>query len=334
MATIYEVSKLAGVSLATVSRVMNNNSRVSPKNREKVQQAMKLLGYKPNSIAQSLASNRSNSIGIMVSELNGSFYGLMTGAIEKKFRAYGKHVIITPGHCDMEKEREGIEFLISRRCDALILHVEAVSDEYLIELSKGDTPIIILSRYVNEIADRCISLNNESGGYLATKALIDAGHKKIAYIAGPLFKTDSTDRLNGHKRALREANLQMDDRLLYVGDFREVGGMEGLQHFIDNNFDFSAVVCANDEMASGAMKYAREHDYNLPEDLSIVGFDNIIFANYLYPTLSTINNPIGEMGCMAASMILESIYNEKNIGEIKHAFEPCFISRNSIAQLN
>lgn len=334
MATIYEVSKLAGVSLATVSRVMNKNARVSDKTRDKVLQAMKQLGYKPNSIAQSLASNRSNSIGIMVSELSGSFYGLMTEAIEAKLRAFGKHVIITPGHCDMDKEREGIEFLISRKCDALILHVEAVSDEYLIELSKGDTPIILISRYVSQIAERCISLNNELGGYLATQALINAGHQQIAYIAGPLYKADATDRLNGHKRALAEANIAFNDKLLHVGDFKETGGMEGLKHFIDNKLDFTALVCANDEMASGAMKFAREQNFQLPEDLSIVGFDNIIFANYLYPTLTTINNPAGEMGCMAAKMILKTIYHEKNIGEIQHTFEPSIINRNSITVLN
>ena len=116
MATIYEVSKLAGVSLATVSRVINKNPQVSDKTRDKVLQAMEQLDYRPNSIAQSLASNRSNSIGIIISELSGSFYGLMTAGIEAELRAAGKHVIITPGHSELDKEKESIEFLISRNC--------------------------------------------------------------------------------------------------------------------------------------------------------------------------------------------------------------------------
>jgi LacI family transcriptional regulator len=130
MATIYEVSKLAGVSLATVSRVMNNNANVSDATRKKVTLAMEELGYRPNSIAQSLASNCSNSAGLLVSELKGPFYGPMMSGIENTLRKQGKHVIITAGHSDAEREQQGIEFLISRNCDALILHVEAVSDEY------------------------------------------------------------------------------------------------------------------------------------------------------------------------------------------------------------
>jgi len=145
MATIYEVSELAGVSLATVSRVMTKNAKVSDKTRIKVEVAMEKLAYRPNSIAQSLASSRSNSIGILVSELNGPFFGEMMAGIESELRLANKHVIITTGHSDEAKEKEGIEFLIGRNCDALIIHVEAVSDEYLIELSKGKTPIFIIS---------------------------------------------------------------------------------------------------------------------------------------------------------------------------------------------
>ena len=134
MATIYEVSKLAGVSLATVSRVTSNNALVSDKTRQKVLDAMAQLGYRPNSIAQSLASKRTNSVGILVSELHGPFFGQMMAGIETELRAAGKHVIITTGHSEEDKEKEGIEFLKSRNCDALIVHVEAVSDEYLKDL--------------------------------------------------------------------------------------------------------------------------------------------------------------------------------------------------------
>jgi LacI family transcriptional regulator len=331
MATIYEVSKLAGVSLATVSRVMNKNTKVSEKTRIKVEEAMKALKYRPNSIAQSLASNRSNSIGVLVSELHGPFFGQMMAGIESELRAAGKHVIITPGHSEEDKEKEGIEFLISRNCDALIIHVEAVSDEYLIELSKGKTPVFLMSRHVDELVDNCISLDNELGGYLATKSLIELGHKDIAYIAGPQFKTDASTRLMGHKRALAEFNIPFYESLLYIGDFKETGGSEGLKHFIDKKLSFSALICANDEMASGAMKYAREHGYNLPDDLSIIGFDNVVFANYLYPKLTTIDNPVNEMGNMAAKLVLKNIYSVKDLS-IQHLFSPNLISRNSSTQ--
>ena len=330
MATIYEVSKLAGVSLATVSRVMNKNARVSDKTKQKVLDAMDTLGYRPNSIAQSLASSRSNSVGILVSELHGPFFGQMMAGIEAELRSAGKHVIITTGHSEEDKEKDGIDFLISRNCDAIIVHVEALTDEYIIELSKGKTPIYLMSRLVDEISDNCIHLDNELGGYLATKTVIENGHTDIAYIAGPQFKADASNRLLGHKRALADHNLEFDESLFFIGDFKETGGSDGLKYFIDNNFAFSALVCANDEMASGAMKYARDHGYNLPDDLSVIGFDNVIFTNYLYPTLTTINNPVDEMGHMAARLVLKDVYQQKNL-EISRVFEPTMIKRNSVA---
>jgi len=330
MATIYEVSNLAGVSLATVSRVINKNTRVSDKTRQKVEDAMQKLGYRPNSIAQSLASNCTNSVGILVSELHGPFFGQMMAGIEAELRAAGKHVIITTGHSEEDKEKEGIDFLISRNCDALIVHVEALTDEYLIELTKGKTPIYFMSRIISELEENCIHLNNELGGYLAAKAVIAKGHTNIAYITGPEFKPDSQDRLAGHKRALAENNLPFNEELYFVGDFKETGGRDGIKHFLNKQLYFTALVCANDEMASGAMTYAREHDFSLPQDLSIIGYDNIIFSRHIYPKLTTIDNPVYEMGHMAAKLILKNVYKHKNIS-IKHSFEPTLISRDSIA---
>jgi LacI family transcriptional regulator len=333
MATIYEVSKLAGVSLATVSRVINKNSRVSDKTRQKVEQAMKELGYRPNSIAQSLASNSTNSVGILVSELHGSFFGEMMAGIEAELRAAGKHVIITTGHSEEEKEKDGIEFLISRNCDAIILHVEAVTDDYLINLSKGKIPVYLMSRLVDGLKQSCISLDNELGGYLATQAVIEQGHKDIAYIAGPKLKADSTDRFAGHMRALSEYNIAVNEELYFEGDFRETGGNDGLKQFLDNKQIFTALVCGNDEMASGAITYAREQGLSLPKDLSIIGFDNINFARHTYPKLTTIENPVNLMGHMAAKLVLKNVYGRKAI-PITHSFKPTLVTRDSLYCVN
>ena len=329
MATIYEVSKLAGVSLATVSRVTNKNIRVSDKTKKKVEDAMAELDYRPNSIAQSLASSRTNSVGIMVSELQGPFFGQMMAGIEEELREAGKYVIITTGHSEEKREKEGIDFLLSRNCDALIVHVEALSDEYLLQLNKRDTPIYFMSRYIEGLQDNCISLNNELGGYLSTQHIIAQGHKQIAYIAGPQFKPDSQDRLLGHKRALKENDMVFNPDLYFEGNFTEAGGRNGIKSLLDSKSVFSALVCANDEMASGAMTYAREHDIKLPEALSIIGFDNIIFSQHIYPKLTTIDNPVFEMGHMAAKLVLKDCY-QKNKIKIKHFFEPTLIIRDSV----
>ncbi|BAJ01492.1 LacI family DNA-binding transcriptional regulator [Shewanella violacea] len=332
MATIYDVSVLAGVSLATVSRVMNKNTKVSEKTENKVLDAMKQLDYRPNAIAQSLASSRSNSIGVLVSELHGPFYGAMMSGIEAELRTAKKHVIIAAGHSDEESEKEGIEFLIDRRCDALILHVEAVSDEYLIELSQGSTPIVLINRYIAELKDSCIYLDNQLGGYLATKAMIESGHTALAYISGPFWKVDTQARLAGYKQALAESGLEFDPSLVYEGDYLETGGSRGFQALMKAERSFTALVCANDEMAAGAMDAARQLNVEIPSQVSIVGFDNIILANYIYPKLSTINYPIAEMGHMAARWVLRNTYKNKSLS-IKNMFNPALILRDSISSL-
>ncbi|OHU88081.1 MULTISPECIES: LacI family DNA-binding transcriptional regulator [Pseudoalteromonas] len=328
MATIYQVSELAGVSLATVSRVMNNNTRVSDKTKQKVLKAMAELGYQPNSIAQSLASNRSNSVGVLVSELHGPFFGDMMSAIEDTLRLEGKHTIITSGHSDEERECASIEFLLGRKCDALILHAEAVSDEYLLSLESRGIEFVLINRYIEQIKNRCIRLDNKQGGYLATQHLINLGHRNLAYISGPKWKQDAQERLQGHKQALADAGISFDEVLCFEGDYRQSSGSKGLDWLRAHAPEFSGVICANDEMASGVMTRARQLNLDVPSELSVVGFDNIIYASYLYPTLTTIDYPIYEMGRMAAKYILKQVYEKKNL-DIKSVFVPKLKVRDS-----
>ena len=329
MATIYEVSKLAGVSLATVSRVINDSGKVTPKTREKVLAAIEELGYRPNSMAQSLASKRSNSVGILIPELHGPFFGVMLSSIEKELRDADKRVIITAGHSDENKERDCIEFLLGSSCDALILHVYSVSHEYLVELNKGPVPIIVLNNYVPEMPDNCIFLDNEHGGYLATKALLDHGHTSLAYISGPHWKSDSFKRLSGHKRALQERDLTFDEKLVVEGDFEEASGRAAMLQLLSLNVPFTGVVCANDEMAAGAMDTARKQGLKVPDDISVIGYDNVNFTHYLHPKLSSIGCRISEMGQMAARSVLKNAYGRTDL-EIQNSFKPRLVLRDSI----
>lgn len=329
MATIYDVSQLAGVSLATVSRVMNKNTNVSDKTRQRVLDAMEKLGYRPNTFAQSLASNCSNSVGVLVSQLDGPYYGPMMAEIESSLRLENKHVIIAVGHSDAAQEKDSVEFLLDRGCDALILDVEAVSDEYLINLSKGPTPIVLINRYIEQISERCIYLQNEVGGYMATKHLIMQGHRHIAYISGPAKKHDAIERLVGHKRALSEANVEFTSALCFEGDYSEESGATGMTYLLQQRSKkpFTAVVCANDQMVSGAISVCLESGMRIPHDLSFVGYDNIPFARYISPKLTTVNNPIHEMGKMAALWLLKNLYN-KNI-DVNNVFMPELVIRES-----
>jgi LacI family transcriptional regulator len=270
-----------------------------------------------------------NCVGLLVSELSGPFYGAMLSAIEETLRDAGKFTIVTAGHNDATREQQAVQFLAGRNCDALIIHAEALSDESLTDLASGSIPVVIMNRAVPGLADRCISLDNRRGGYLATKLLLRHGHHDIAYISGPLQWHDAAERLAGHKRALAEVGLNLDERLLYEGDFLESGGGAGLAQLLDQQVPFSALVCANDEMAVGAMGVARARGLNIPADLSIVGFDNAPISRYVHPKLATVDYPIAEMSRMAANWVLRNVYDDETV-ELQHMFEPSVIERETV----
>lgn len=329
MATIYEVSKLAGVSLATVSRVTNGNTPVSERTKQKVLAAMEQLNYRPNSIAQSLASNKTDTIGYVVPELHGSFFGSMMSGSDKVLRKAHKHMFIAPGHSTEKDEKEAIEVLLGRRCDALILHLEAIGDDYLINLAEQNIPFVVVNRYIEEISEHCICLDNQLGAYLATQELIKQGHKAIAYIAGSLWKADAKDRLEGHKKALREAGIPYNVKLMYEGDFQGHAGEEGINELLKRGIPFTAVACANDEMASGAINALRDKGLIIPDDVSVVGFDNVEYSSYLSPKLTTVNYPMADIGRMAASWILNNVYGNNSM-ELTHIVRPELVRRNSV----
>ncbi len=330
MATIYDVCREAGVSMATVSRVINGSESVRPSTREKVMSAMTQLGYSPSSIAQSLASKLTNSVGIQVSELTGPFYGPMMSGINEELHLANKQGLITSGRSDLEREKQGIEALIRRQCDALILHVEAVSDEYLIELNKRKVPFVLVNRYIDEIAEQCITLDNLHGGYIATKHLLELGHRDIAYVTGLIWKTDTADRLSGHKKALEEAGVPFNDALYYEGDFTRESGIAAVEQLLESGQHFSAIVCANDEMASGVLTRIREAGCQIPEEVSVMGYDDINLASYLYPRLTTIKYPIEEMAAMAAKWVLKNVYQQEL--EVIRSFTPKLVLRDSCVE--
>ncbi|MEC9480847.1 MAG: LacI family DNA-binding transcriptional regulator, partial [Pseudomonadota bacterium] len=303
MPTIYQVAERAGVSLSTVSRVLNGKASVNKVLKERVEKAVKELNYRPNSVARSLANNRTDSVGVLVPELHAPFFGDLMQAVESTLRAADKHVIISVGRNCLETEKDAVEFLISRNCDALIMHAEALSDEYLLELNQSKLPVALVNRQVEGLPEACTSLDNEKGGYLATRHLLELGHKDIAYISGPTDKCDASLRLEGHKRALSEAGLPTNPQLIFNGDYSEEDGKIGLLELMARDVPFTALVCANDWMASGAISCARDLGMSLPHDLSVVGFDDVVFAHHVFPRLTTVSNPIAEMAEMSAKYI-------------------------------
>lgn len=330
MATIRDVSEFAGVSQATVSRVVNGSTRVSHDKKMSVEKAIKKLGYRPNSIAQALASSRTGSIGVVVPELAG-FYSGMLQAIEDQLRRFGYHLVVTAGSNDEEGQKQAIDFLLSRRVDALILHTQDVSDDYLIDLEAQGIQLALVNRLVPELNSSCIELDNELGANIATKYLIDMGHREIACITGPLSKSDARGRLQGYRDALEEAGIEYSESRVVEAGFTEETGASAMNKLLNRHCRFSAVFAANDHMAFGAFGEMKKANLLVPEDVSLVGFDNILFARYLTPGLTTIDFPIEQMSTEAVQLILQKLIKKKT--EVDFKLSPSLVIRESVKKL-
>ena len=332
MITIKEVSELAQVSQATVSRALNGHSTVKEANKIKVFAAIEKLGYKPNAFAQALASNRSNSIGMLVGSLDGPFYGPLMHNTEDIVRQKNVHLVVTSGHESKDKEKDSIRFLQSRQVDGLIIHSDMLSDQELIEITKKTPATIILNRYIPELAKQCIRIDNELGGYLATMYLLESGHSKIACVTGQLGKIDSRDRLQGYRHALTEYGVAYAESLIEDGRFDHSGNHGKIRRLLDRADEITAIFCQNDNIALAAYDVCSERGLTVGEDISIVGFDNDTYSQHIRPGLTTINFPVKEMGIEAANAILSLINNEAY--ELKNKLSPTLVIRNSVKKLN
>ncbi|MCW8329166.1 LacI family DNA-binding transcriptional regulator [Photobacterium sp. SDRW27] len=331
MITIKEVSELAQVSQSTVSRALNGHPTVKESNKAKVFAAIEELGYKPNAFAQALASSRSNSIGMLVGSLDGPFYGPLMHTAEDTVRKKNLHLIVTSGQESHDKEADSIRFLQSKQVDGLIIHSDKLSDDEIIKVAKQTTSTIILNRYIPELSDKCICIDNELGGYLATKHLLEYGHTKIACITGQLSKIDSRDRLQGYRNALAEFGIKYDANLIVEGRFDHEGNHEAVRRLLDRDSEITAIFCQNDNIALATYDVCSERNITVGQDLSIVGFDNDTYSQHIRPRLTTINFPVREMGIEAAKAVLSLLNNDSYL--LKDKLTPELIIRDSVKKI-
>ena len=331
MPTIRDVSQLAKVSQATVSRVLNGTVPVSPTKRAAVLEAIAQLGYQPNAFARSLATNRSRAIGALVSELSSAVYGDIVRGIEAVVEARGLHMVVSSGHARSDLERRSFAFLKERRTDALIVQVDATSEgELATWVRQSGLPVVVVGRHIPAIAERCVYLDNVAGGALATRHLLERGHRRIAHIAGLMRITDARDRLTGYRQALAENDLPFEDVLVAEGGFVEDGGYRAMLQLLERDAGFTAVFAANDQSAAGALKALRETGLRVPDDISLVGFDDLLIAHYLFPALTTVIQPFAEMGQAAAWLALTALGIDDD-KEVTRRFDPVLVERDSVA---
>ena len=339
MTTIKEVSLRAKVSPATVSRVLTGNAVVADTTRLRVLTAVQELGYRPNMFARGLVTNRSHSIGVVVNELSSPYFGALLGGIEEATEEAGMHLSVSSGHARLGSERRAVEFLQQRHADALIVYLEETPDEEIIGWAKGVPPLVLVGRYVAELAHVSVHLDNELGGFMATRHLLERGHTRVAHITGPLRHHDSRARLAGYRRALEEARLPFNERLVVEGNFQEYGGQQAATKLLlrapPGEGGLTAIFAANDQTAAGALRSLRERGVRVPTDVSLIGYDDIIFARFLEPELTTVRQPLRAMGRATAELALAALRGGVTASkEVQRRFEPTLIQRSSVATVN
>ncbi len=241
MATIKDVAKLAGVSIATASRVINNAPHTSEAAIVAVKEAMQSLGYRPNANARALVSKSSHTIGVLVNDVSAPFFGTMVKAIDTVACEQGKQLLIGSGYHDANKERNAIELLINSRCESLVVHSKGMSDQELVSLADEIPAMVVINRVVKGIESRCIALDNHRGSYLATEFLIRSGHKHIGYICSSHNIDDAKDRLAGYRDALRDNGIAIREEYIEYGEPDETGGEQAMISIMAKNLPITAL---------------------------------------------------------------------------------------------
>lgn len=303
VATIAMVAEASGVSLSTVSRILNGTAVVSAEKRTAVERAIARLEFVPNPIARALAGGRTNSIGVVTQAIDSPFYGVAMRGIEDEFGKAGLSALFVSGNWDAAKEAHCIEVLRSRRVDGIIVLTGRLSDPVLRAYAKM-MPVVVTGRSLKGPGLFALSFDNFEGGRLATHHLLALGHRRIAFIAGDPQHNDANDRQRGYRAALEAAGLQFNPALVVPGNFSEESGLLAVERLLDRREPFSAIFSANDQMAFGASLALHRRSLRVPEDISLIGFDDLPGAMFQSPPLSSVHQPVYELGRLAAAAML------------------------------
>ncbi len=305
MATIYDVAKAAGVSIATVSHVLNDTRFVSEETRTKVLAAIQQLNYRPNSLARAMVRQETRTIGLIVPDNTNPFFGEMARGIENYGFAAGYSVLLCNSDRSAVKELAYLDMLISKRVDGVIYMTSDTAEEHLRPLQEQHIPVVTFDRQYGNTDT--ILLDNLQGGYDATEHLIGLGHRRIGCISGPDAGTRSNDRVLGYSAALADAGLPVDPALILPSDWTFRSGHQQAQRLLGLPAPPTAIFACNDTIAVGAIAAVLERDLGVPGDLSIVGYDNITLSAFSAPPLTTMATPILEIGQRLCQLLLDRI---------------------------
>jgi LacI family transcriptional regulator len=308
--TIKDVAKLAGVSTATVSRVINNDSRISEETRERVLECLKKLDYKVNSIARSLKTNRSYTVGFICPELPNTFFMTVAKGVEDELKKHGYSLIICNSNESIEEEKKRIDLLCEKCVDGVIIIPATNEGDHYNLLKNSNIPVVLTDRLVENFVSDAVLVDNINGTYAAIEYLISQGHRRIGYIGGDVRYTPAKERDDGYRRALQDYCIPIEEQIMKYGDFHVQSGYEKMKELMEGQDPPTHIFITNYFMHVGATKYLIEHKNSIEIDISIASFDDMELASILGYGGILISQPMMEIGSRAAQILLDRINNE------------------------
>ncbi|CAE6920391.1 LacI family DNA-binding transcriptional regulator [Vibrio sp. B1FLJ16] len=307
--SLYDVASLAGVSPSTVSRFLNRTTYVSEDKSHKIEQAIKALGYKPTFQMNQDKSRRSMTIGVLVQHPDSPYTSSILNDMERVLMAQGYSLVMATGHWKSRQEVSALEYLLKCSVDGLIVVTGNLSEELIFKTAES-LPVVAVGYNIEGKNICSLNLDNQLGGYMATLHLLQLGHMNIAHIKGLDSQPDSKARFQGYKKALAEADIKLNPKLIMQGDFRAEAGYQRTIELIESKTHFSAIFAANDQTAYGAIKALTDRGFRVPEDVSVVGFDDLPVSQFFTPALTTLRQPIEEIGSLCAKSMLSLLAKE------------------------
>lgn len=305
--TLKMVAERAEVSVNTASRAINNKPDINDETKKRVLKVAQELGYVRNATAVALRTKKTRTLGVVIADNRNPFYAEVLNGIEEAAREKNYHIILANTQRDYQKEEEAINLLLAKRVDGLLITPVQDRNDDIKNLIEANIPFVIVGRDFKNIEVDAVYNDEVKGGFLATKYLIKKGHKRIALINGFLHKSPARGRLEGYKKALKEYGIPFDDSLVSVGDIDVKDGYERTKQLLEKGLNFTAIFAYNDMMAFGAMRAIKEKGLRIPEDIGLVGYDDIPFSSLISPSLTTIRLKKQELGVESLKLLLSRI---------------------------
>ena len=308
---IKDVARKAGVSTATVSRVLGDFHGVRDKTKKKVLKAVTELNYEINAVARHLRQKRTKTIGIIVENVLSKFYSVIASSVEDVANKFGYNTILCNADENPEKELNYLKVLMSNRVDGIILTPTGKNSKYVQHLINSGTKVVLLDRLIEGVDCDAILVDNANGAYKAVKHLIDQGYRKIGIVSGILDRTTGAERLKGYLQAIEEAGIAKEDSLIKIGNFKKESGRKLTKELLEQSNKPKAIFTTNIDMSMGALLAIKEKGLTIPEDIGIVCFDDSDWALILDPSITVIRQPVYQLGSTAAELLINKIEDEE-----------------------